>query len=89
MAKITVAEFEKKVLAMEEIVVIVRAPAGAQVDDYAYKRKATDGDSVTDWLERRIKPLVGDHQVAIVDGAYAQQPHGRTKLGTLRNGYSD
>ncbi|MBR8457152.1 hypothetical protein KDW07_08280 [Burkholderia dolosa] len=86
MAKITVAEFEKKVLEVEEILLLVRAPTGTQVDDYDYQRKATDGDSISDWLERRIKPLVAGHQVVIVDGSYTQ-PHGRTKLGTLRSGY--
>ena len=87
MSKISVADFEAKVLAKEEIVIKIRAPVGAMVDDYQYDRKAAGTQSVTDWVEGRIKPLIGSYEVTVIDGTYAT-PHGRTKLDTLRRSYT-
>jgi hypothetical protein len=86
MTQISVKEFETKVLKLEEIVIRVRAPSGAKVEDYEYARKAAGSQSVSDWLEGRIKPLIGDYEVDVLDGNYAT-PHGRTKLETLRSSY--
>jgi len=86
MAKISVAEFEGKVLAKEEIVIRIRAPSGTKVDDYDYERKAAGNQSTTDWLEGRVRPLIDGNEVVVVGGDYAT-PHGRTKLETLRSSY--
>ena len=86
MSKITVREFEEKVLAKEEIVLMLRAPTGAKVEDFEYSRKAAGNTSVTDWIEQRIKPCIGDVEFTIVNGQYGH-PHGKTKLETLRNSY--
>jgi hypothetical protein len=86
MGKISVREFEEKVLKKEEVVVVIRAPSGAQVEDYEYERKAAGNTSVTDWIEQRIKPCISGHEFTIVSGDHTH-PHGRTKLETLRNGY--
>jgi len=84
--KISVAEFEAKVLEKEEVVIKVRAPAGTMIEDYDYSRKASGSQSTTDWLEGRIKPCIAGHEITIIDGEYST-PHGRTRLDTLRNGY--
>jgi len=86
MCTISVAEFEAKVLEQEEIVIKIRAPAGTQVKDYDYSRKAAGTQSTTDWLEGRIKPCIGDNEVVVIDGEYST-PHGRTRLDTLRSSY--
>ncbi len=86
MGKISVAEFEAKVLEKEEIVIKVRAPASTQVEDYNYDRKAAGTQSVSDWLEGRIKPALDGHEVVVIDGDYTT-PHGRTKLDRLRKSY--
>lgn len=86
MAKISVAEFEAKVLEKEEIVIRIRAPSGTKVDDYTYERKAAGNQSTADWMEGRIKPLLGGHEVDVVGGNFTS-PHGRTKLATLRSSY--
>ena len=83
---ISVAEFEAKVLEKEEIVIKVRAASGEKVLDYTYDRKAAGNQSITDWLEGRIKPLLKGKEVVIIDGDYTT-PHGRTKIDRLRNGY--
>ena len=84
--KISVAEFEAKVLEKEEIVIRVRAASGENVLDYTYNRKAAGNQSITDWLECRIKPLLGGNEVVIIAGDYST-PHGRTKIDRLRSGY--
>ncbi|MHB1702031.1 MAG: hypothetical protein ACYCSN_18250 [Acidobacteriaceae bacterium] len=84
--KISIAEFEAKVLELEEVVIRIRGGSGVQVSDYDYERKAAGNQSVSDWLEGRIKALIGDLEVTIVAGDYSA-PHGRTKMETLRKGY--
>lgn len=86
MAQISVAEFEAKVFEQEEILIKIRAPSSAKVSDYSYTRKAAGTQSTSDWLEGRIKPLIGEFEVSVIDGAYAT-PHGRTKLERLRSSY--
>lgn len=86
MSQISVAEFEAKVLEQEEILIRVRAPASAKVDDYPYERKAAGTQSTSDWLEGRVKPRLNGYEVSVIGGDYAT-PHGRTKLEGLRNSY--
>lgn len=84
--KITVRALEEKIFELEEVVVTIRAPSGQLVDDYEYERKAAGTSSVTDWLDGRVKPLLGGHEVVVINGDYAT-PHGRTKMSTLRDSY--
>ena len=84
--KISVREFEAKVLEREEIVVVIRAPASALVSDYEYERKAAGTSSVTDYVEGRLKPCIGEHEFTIINGDHSS-PHGRTKLTKLRESY--
>ena len=86
MEKISIAEFEAKVLEKEEIVIRVRASSSDKVSDYTFDRKASGNQSITDWLEGRIKPLLDANEVVIIDGHYTT-PHGRTRLERLRNSY--
>lgn len=86
MGKISVSEFEAKVLKIEEVVIVVRAPSNTQLDDYEYKRKAADSQPVSGWLEGRLKPLLDNYEVRVISGDYTT-PHGRTKLETLRSSY--
>lgn len=88
MPKISVKDFETKVLDKEEVVIIVRASAGAKVDDYDYERKAAGNQSTTNWIQGRLRPLLGDFEVQVVAGDYTS-PHGRTTLETLRASYEN
>jgi len=84
--KITVRELEAKVFALEDVVLVIRAPASTLVNDYTYERKAAGTSSVSDYVEGRLKPCLGDHEYAIINGDHVQ-PHGRTRLSTLRDSY--
>lgn len=89
MTKITVREFEDKVRAIEEVTIVIRAPAGTEVDDYDFQRCTAGSTTVKDWLDTRIKPRVGSLEVEIITADYIPSiPHGRMKMGTLRDQYS-
>ena len=85
---ISVREFEKKVRELEEVSITVLAPSSTRVDDYEYQKKAAAGTSITDWVDTRIKPLLGDVEFSVINAEYvAETPHGRTKMETLRKSY--
>lgn len=86
-AKIKVSEFEDQVFELEEVRVVVRAPKGSLVEPYSYEKKAAKGQQTNDWLEARVKTKIGDFEVVIVSGE-GLQPHGRTKMETLRDSYA-
>lgn len=81
-----VDEFEQAVLEIEEIVIRIRARPDAEVGNYDYRRRASAETSVTEWLNTRIIPNLNGRHVSIVSGHF-NQPHGRTKLRTLRDSY--
>lgn len=81
-----VTEFEAVVREIEEIVICIRAPTSTEVDDYDYERQAAAGTSVTEWLRTRVIPKLDGNQVRVIDGYY-HEPHGRTRLRTLRASY--
>ena len=86
MANITIKQLEERIFELEEIVLVVRGKTTQPVGDYAYERKAAGNQSVTDWIEGRLKKSIGDLEFQIISGDYTQ-PHGRTKLETLRASY--
>ena len=86
MPQISVRDLEKRIFELEEVVITIRAPSDAKVEDYPYERKAAGNTSVTDWIEGRVKPLLGGYEASIINGDYSS-PHGRTKLSTLRDSY--
>ena len=81
-----VDEFEKRVLEVEEVIIRVRCGTNTEIGNFEYQRQAGGGTSVSDWLETRIKPLLDDHEVSVIDGGYAR-PQGRTLMRTLRDSY--
>jgi hypothetical protein len=83
----TVRDFEKKILELEEIVIVVRASPNDEIDDYPYERMAAGNTSISNWIEQRIRPVLGSRDFVIINGEHNTAPHGRTKLSTLRDGY--
>jgi hypothetical protein len=81
-------EFEQAVFSLDQIRIVIRAKTGAELKPYKFVRKATDSASLSEWLDQRIMPLVGDHQVVVVDGS-GVSPHGRTKIEKIRASYAD
>lgn len=88
MPLIPVRDFEKKVRELEGIPIAVHAPSSMMVEDYHYINRADSGDSIKDWLKRRVEPLLRDHDFDVINSDYfAKTPHGRTTLGNLRGKY--
>ncbi len=82
----TPTEIEQKVFELEQVRIFIRAKSSENFGDFKYMRKAADASSITEWLLSRIRPLVGDSEVVVVDGSGAI-PHGRTRMSTLRASY--
>lgn len=82
----TVQEFENKVWQMDRVRVIVRAPAGKQVKDYKHKNAAQGNWRITEYIDKRLKPLIDDLEVMILEGD-GEQPHGGSLLDSVRQSY--
>lgn len=82
----TPAEIEQAVFELEEVRIVIRAPVKSQLGDFLYARQAANNASILEWLNQRIKPLVLDHSVVVVDGT-GTLPNSRTSMATLRQSY--
>ncbi|MBY6345092.1 hypothetical protein E5C31_03845 [Providencia rettgeri] len=85
--KVSIRDFEQAVFELEEIRIVVRGSLRAKVDAYEYERKAAGNTSVNDWLDSRIRPLIGEIEVSVINGN-GGIPHGRTNLENVRSGYA-
>lgn len=83
---ISILEFEQSIIDMEEIIVVIRADTNDQIDPYPYERKASGNQSLSEWIAGRLAPAIGGRKYKIIDGSF-NQPHGRTKMATLRASY--
>ena len=79
-------EIEQAVFELDEIRIVIRAGTNTQLGTYQYTRKAAENASVAEWLDQRIKPILKNHAVVVIDGN-GNVPHGRTRLSTLRASY--
>ena len=79
-------EIEQAVFELDEIRIVIRAKTNTPLGSYQYTRKAAENASVAEWLDQRIRPIVDDHGVVVIDGN-GNVPHGRTRLSTLRASY--
>lgn len=86
MGKISIAAFEQKVFEKEEIRVVVRGNPNDLVDDYDYDRATSARTSITKWLDNRVRPCVGNHEVVVIAGE-GTIPNGRTHVSNLRKSY--
>jgi hypothetical protein len=82
----TPTEIEQAVFELEEVRIVIRAPIKARLGDFLYARQAANNASISEWLNQRIKPLVPDHTVVVVDGT-GTLPNSRTSMATLRQSY--
>jgi|GEM_PF-2851738 len=89
MGKITAKEFEEKVNKIEDIKLTLRTSRNDLVDDYTYERAASENASLTDFINNRIKPKIGDIQYEVIHGKTYESTHGRTSMGRLRKSYEE
>ena len=81
-----VKEFEDAVWATEGIRIAIRATANREVENYDYKQAAPHSWRTSELLQGRIRPLVGDLEVVVIQGN-GEQPRGNVILRTLRASY--
>jgi len=83
----TVREFESKVWEQDGVRIVVRDRSNAKVKDYNQKYAAQENWRITQFLNARIKPLVEDREVVILDGK-GNIPNGKTLLKKIRQSYN-
>ena len=82
----TPCEFEEAVWQKERVRICIRAPRDLLLKPYHRKNRAP-AKKTTRWLlENRMYPLVGDHDVFIVDGS-GKVVRGNMLIETVRASY--
>lgn len=82
----TIQELEDKVWALDGIRIVVRRSSTTDVGDYTHKNAAQASWRITEFIENRLRPLIGNREVCVVMGD-GEQPHGRTLLSSIRDSY--
>ncbi|MGB2937816.1 MAG: hypothetical protein WBD05_06420 [Phycisphaerae bacterium] len=83
----TVQELEDKVLEQDGIRIVIRDAATAKVKTYCHKNAAQLSWRITQFLQKRIVPLLNGQEVVVLDGN-GEQPHGGRLLSSIRASYS-
>lgn len=88
---VRVIDLEEKLYHFEKIRVVVRAPRNTEVGDYTYERMASGKTTVKNWIENRLRPILGDLEFEVVPGSNPIQhmvasPH--MTLESLRSSYA-
>ena len=86
MENVNTRELEQQIFDKEEIRVVIRAQKDTTFKGYPYSKKAAVNTSITDWAATRLKPLVGEHEVEVIDGS-GRSPHGLTHIEKVRRSY--
>lgn len=86
--RVTVREFEKQVLELEGIPIVLFAASDARVDEYSYKNREDAKSTVSAWMKRRIQTKLYGMEFALLGSDYRiGTPHGGTQMGKLRARY--
>jgi hypothetical protein len=82
----TLKQWEKKVLRVEQFRIVVRAPADTKVLDYSYKKAAPEKWRIHKFLVERVYPMLNgcDIVVLMADGKDA---HGKRNLKSVKESY--
>ena len=82
---ISVRDFEQRVQALEGVTLVLYAPSNTLVSTYPYERKVPDAQSMTDFLNARVRPYIGEIECAIISASNMGRVHPRTTMEFLRN----
>ena len=84
----TVQELEDKVWVQDGIRIVVRDKANAKVKDYIQKKAAQATWRITQFLKKRISPLLEEQEIVVLMGN-GEYPHGKTLLSSIRKSYME
>ena len=84
----TPAEIEYAISTLELIRVVIRRKRNERIyeKNYDFERKFSNNSSIRDWIETRLRPIIGDDEVEAIDGYGAIIPL-HTKMQKLRESY--
>ncbi len=85
---VSATEIERQIFNLEEVKVVIRCPRNIEFAPYDYERKAAVNTSITEWYNKRLKPIIGCYDADIIDGN-GNNPHGRTNIENIRNSYAN
>lgn len=80
----TARDFEQVFFTKEGFVIVLRCDKEKEVGDYNYDRAARNDMTLSEFKSIRLASL--PVQYVIYDGE-VQEPHGRTKLSSIRSSY--
>lgn len=81
-------QFEEAVWNIEGVRIVLRAPDTATVRKYKYLRADQEGHRITEWLNNRVVPRVGDISSVVIDG-HGKIAHGASTLANVRKTYKN
>ena len=84
----TVQELQEKAWKIDRIRVAIFERADASVEDYTWQNAAQGNWSVTEYLNNRIRPLIGKEIALAVFLGNGDLAHGRTLLSSVRDSYN-
>jgi len=82
-----VKELEDKVWTKDRIRIIIRAKSKDKVGSYSHKKAAQVNWRITQFLQKRINPLVKGKEIVVI-GSNGKVAHGRTLLKSYRESYN-
>ncbi len=82
-----VKELEDKVWKQDQIRIVIRAKSQDEVDSYSHKKAAQGNWRITQFLQKRMRPLIGSAEVEAINGD-GEQVHRGTLLKTIRESYN-
>jgi len=83
----SIHSLETKVFELEEIRIVIRGPEFSQVKPYDYERQYKSDGRIKEWLESRLKPLIGNLEVTVISGD-GTIPHPRLTMERIRSSYT-
>lgn len=86
MSGITARALEEQIFDKEEIRVVIRDAGTSSFSDYPYSNRASVNTSLSDWKEKRLRPIIGDLEAVIINGE-GLIPHGLTSIEKVRKSY--
>lgn len=84
---VNIRDIENKAWSMDGVRIVIRGDENSELEDYNQQNAAQASWSTKKYLDSRIKPLIGDHDVIVLMGD-GEQPHGRTLLSSVRDSYN-
>lgn len=82
----TIRDLEQKVYESEGIRIVIRGDKDESVDSYPYERRTSKNTTVSEFIEKRIKPLTSGKSISVITGN-GQEPRGNTLMGNVRKDY--